>query len=122
MLELFTFEKFSPLLSRSAKSTVQLEKSMGGLRPVLKETIEEIRKGYDDLLAMLAPQMPKPSEAVSKKDGEFDGIKYRVCTPVEASKSGPLPISVYTHGGCMRVGLPDGTQGENARCACADTL
>lgn len=52
---------------------------------------------------MLAPQMPKPSDAVSTKDGEVDGIKYRVWTPVEASKSGPLPISVYTHGGGMRV-------------------
>jgi versiconal hemiacetal acetate esterase len=77
---------------------------MGGVRPVLKGTIEEIRKSYDDLLAMIAPQMPKLSDAVSTKDGEVDGIKYRVCTPVEASKSGALPIDVYTHGGGMIVG------------------
>ena len=68
---------------------------------MLKGTTEEIRKGYDDLLAMLAPQLPKLSDAVSAKDG---GIKYHVYTPVEASKSRPLPVGVYTHGGGLMLG------------------
>ena len=86
------------------KLRLQLEKSLGGVRPVLKGTVEEVKKGYDDLIAMLLPQMPKPSDAVSAKDGEVDGVKYRVYNPVEASKGGPLPVGVYTHGGGMMVG------------------
>lgn len=75
---------------------------------MLKGTVEEIRKAFDDLTAMLLPQIPKPSEAVSTKDSEVDGIKYRVYTPVEASKSGPLPVGVYMHGGGLIVGNLDG--------------
>jgi hypothetical protein len=75
---------------------------------VFQGTVEEIRAGYNGLLAMLAPQIPKPSDAVSTKDGEVDGIKYRVYTPIEASKSGPLPVGVYTHGGGLVLGDLDG--------------
>ena len=75
---------------------------------MLKGTIKEIRQGYDDLITMLAPQMPKPSDAISAKDREVEGIKYRVYTPIEASKSGPLPVGIYSHGGGMIVGDLDG--------------
>lgn len=97
-------QKSYDLLTRPTKTTAQLEKPLGGVRPMLKGTTEEIRKGYDDLLAMLAPQLPKLSDAVSAKDGEIDGIKYRVYTLVEASKSRPLPVGVYTHGGGLMLG------------------
>jgi hypothetical protein len=99
--------RYATLPQRPTNTTIQLEKSLG-TRPVLAGTVEEIRAGYSDLLAMLAPQMPKPSDAVSTKDGEVDGVKYRVYTPVEAAKSGPLPVGVYTHGGGLVVGDLDG--------------
>jgi len=90
-----------------AESWLELEKSMGGARPCLKGSIEEIKQQYDDLVAMLAPSMPAPSPAVEAKDGEVDGVKYRVYTPVDAVKSGPLPVGVYTHGGGMACGNLD---------------
>ncbi len=77
---------------------------MGGTRPCLKGSIEEIKQQFNDLVAMLAPSMPPKSPAVEAKDGEVDGVKYRVYTPVDAAKSGPLPVGVYTHGGGMACG------------------
>lgn len=44
---------------------------------------------------------------MSTKDGEVDGIKYRFYSPVEALKSRPLPVGVYTHGGDLVVGNLD---------------
>ena len=59
------------------------------------------------MLAILTPRFLKPSDAVSTKDGEADGIKYRVYSPVKASKSEPLPVGVYAHGGGLVVGNLD---------------
>lgn len=77
---------------------------MGGQRPCLTGSVEEIKKQFLDLEAMLKPGMPAPSAAVSAKDSELDGIKYRIYTPVDATKNGPLPVGVYTHGGGMACG------------------
>ena len=74
---------------------------------MLKGTVAELRQGFDDLVAMVTPQMPKPSDAVSTTDGDVEGIKYRIYTPVEASKKddgGLLPVGVYTHGGGFVMG------------------
>lgn len=71
---------------------------------MLAGTPQEIRGQTDQLVAMLIPQLPPPSDAVESKDGEVDGIKYRLYTPKEASKQGPLPVAIWTHGGGWMVG------------------
>jgi versiconal hemiacetal acetate esterase len=85
---------------------LQLEEVLGG-RTALKGTAEEFRAQFDGLLGMLAPLYPPPTDAVSTKDGDVDGIAYRIYTPVAASKSGPLPVGLYTHGGGFVVGNLD---------------
>lgn len=69
---------------------------------VLGGSIENIRAQYDQLIQMLLPQLPKPSENVESKDGEVDGVKYRVYNP--KGVSGPLPIAIWTHGGGYATG------------------
>lgn len=71
---------------------------------VLGGTPEDIKGQYDQLVAALLPQLPPPSDAVESKDGEVDGIKYRLYTPKEASKQGPLPVGIWTHGGGWMTG------------------
>ena len=58
----------------------------------------------DNLVAMLLPQLPPPSDATESVDGEVEGIKYRVYTPKEAAKQGPLPVAIWTHGGGWMTG------------------
>ena len=70
----------------------------------MKGSIKEIRDMTDGLVAMLLPQLPPPSDAVESKDGDVDGVKYRVYVPKEASKKGPLPVGIWTHGGGWVVG------------------
>jgi len=65
---------------------------------------EDIRAQYDQLVEILLPQLPPPSDAVESKDGEVEGIKYRLYTPKEASKKGPLPVAIWTHGGGWMTG------------------
>ncbi|KIY03174.1 uncharacterized protein Z520_01641 [Fonsecaea multimorphosa CBS 102226] len=86
-----------------AHRDLQLEKNLGG-RMVMTGTPEEIRAQYDQLVGLLLPQLPPPSEAVESKDGEVEGIKYRLYTPKEAAKSGPLPVAIWTHGGGWMTG------------------
>ncbi|KIV82066.1 hypothetical protein PV11_04202 [Exophiala sideris] len=81
-----------------AQSWLDLEKELGG-RMVMHGSADELRAMYDQLVAMLLPQAPKPSDAVESKDGEVDGIKYRLYSPKEAAKQGPLPVAIWTHGG-----------------------
>merc|ERR1712000_799788 len=87
----------------SRSNNMQLEKSMGG-RMVLKGSAEDIRAQIQQLIQILLPQLPPPSDAVESKDGEVDGIKYRLYTPKEASKQGPLPVAIRTHGGGWATG------------------
>jgi versiconal hemiacetal acetate esterase len=71
---------------------------------VMHGTPEEMRATYDQLVALLLPQLPPPNDAVESKDGEVDGIKYRLYVPKEASKQGPLPVAIWTHGGGWMTG------------------
>jgi len=82
---------------------LELEKNIGG-RVVMHGTPDELKAQYDQLVAMLMPQLPPPSDAVESKDGETEGIKYRLYTPKEAAKSGPLPVAIWTHGGGFMTG------------------
>ena len=99
----------------------QLEEALGG-RTALKGTIEELRQQFTDLLTALAPLYPPPTDAVSTKDGDVDGVGYRIYTPVEAAKSGSLPVGLYTHGGGFVMGNLDAEDvlcravAEHARC------
>lgn len=83
------------------ESWLNVEKSMGG-RVVLGGSPENIKKQYDELVAALMPHAPAPSENVASKDGEVDGVKYRVYNAKGAS--GPLPIAIWTHGGGYMTG------------------
>ena len=76
---------------------------MGG-RTTIAGTPQEIREQNDQLVQMLIPLLPPPNDAVASQDGEVDGVKYRIYTPKEASKSGPLPVGIWTHGGGWMVG------------------
>ncbi|KAK3678138.1 Telomerase-binding protein [Recurvomyces mirabilis] len=83
------------------QSWLDLEAASGG-RAILKGSPEEIKAMYAGLVAALAPQFPKPSENVESKDGEVDGIKYRLYWPKNAS--GSLPTAIWTHGGGYMTG------------------
>jgi len=63
---------------------------------VLAGSPADIKQQYEGLVAMLMPQMPKPSENVESKDGDIDGVKYRVYNPKGASGSLPIAIWVST--------------------------
>jgi versiconal hemiacetal acetate esterase len=76
---------------------------MGG-RFAIRGSPEEIKAQYEGLIQLLAPQLPAPSDAVDAKEGDIDGIKYRLYTPKEAAKSGPLPVGIWTHGGGFMTG------------------
>ena len=93
----------SSLRSCAKEWSLQLEKETGG-RQTLHGTPEEFRAQYNALLEYLIPMMPQPSPNVEAKDGEVDGIKYRVYTPKEAAGKGPLPVGVWTHGGGWLLG------------------
>lgn len=74
---------------------------------MLKGTVEEIREQYAQLVQMLMPLAPKPNDSCDVKEGDVDGIKYRLYTPREAAKSGPLPVGIWTHGGGFMLGNLD---------------
>lgn len=100
------------MVGQYKESWLKLEEALGG-RTALKGTPEELREQFTNLLTMLAPLYPPPTDAVSTQDGDVDGIAYRIYTPKEAAKSGPLPVGLYTHGGGFVVGNLDA---EDALC------
>jgi versiconal hemiacetal acetate esterase len=69
---------------------------------VLAGSPDEIKAMNAQLIQLLAPTIPPPSEAVISEDGEVDGIKYRVYRPRNATQ--PLPVGIWTHGGGWMVG------------------
>lgn len=83
-----------------------MEEQLGG-RSAIKGTAEEMQAQFDGLIAMLLPQLPPPSPNVEAKDGEVDGIKYRIYTPKEAAAKGALPVGMYFHGGGWVLGNLD---------------
>ena len=74
---------------------------------VLEGTPEAIKAQAEQLTQMLMPLAPKPSDAVTSKDGETEGVKYRVYTPTEAAARGPLSVGVWIHGGGWMTGNLD---------------
>lgn len=84
-----------------AKSWLDWESASGG-RSVLGGTWQNIREQYDELTKALMPMLPKFSENVDVKEGDVEGIKYRIYTPKGAT--GPMPTAVWFHGGGFMVG------------------
>jgi len=84
-------------------NVIQFEKNTGG-RTVLGGSVEDIRKQSDQLVEMLTPHAPPPPPGVETKDGDVDGIKYRLYVPKEAASKGPLPVAIWTHGGGFMIG------------------
>lgn len=78
------------------ESWQNFEKTMGG-RMVLDGTPEAIKAQYEGLVQVLMPHAPPPPEGVDSKDGNVDGVKYRLYTAKDAQ--GPQPIAIWTHGG-----------------------
>jgi len=68
----------------------------------LKGTPDEIKGMVDQLVQALIPMMPAPSENVDVKEGDVEGVKYRIYTP--KGEDGPFPIAIWTHGGGYMTG------------------
>jgi len=57
---------------------------------------------FAGLIQMLAPHFPPPSGKVETRNGDVDGIGYRIYTPKE--HDGSLPLVIFTHGGGFILG------------------
>ncbi len=73
----------------------------------LKGTVEEIHARFHELVSFLAPQYSPPSDAVSVKDGETNGTRYRIYSPKNTPTKLLLPVGVYLHGGGFILGNLD---------------
>lgn len=63
-----------------------------------------MRQQFAGLASALVPHLPPPSEAVSTRDGEVDGIKYRIYLPKKVGINERLPMAGYIHGGGFVLG------------------
>lgn len=79
-----------------AQSWQDFEKNSGG-RTVLQGSPENIKKQYEDLVAVLMPHAPPFPENVDFEEKDVEGVKVRIYNPKGAS--GSLPIGIWTHGG-----------------------
>ncbi|KAJ4035299.1 hypothetical protein NW761_014881 [Fusarium oxysporum] len=90
------------------------EEAMGGVRPVLEGSVDEMRAQFAGLEESLAALYPPPSDAVLTQDGTREGIKYRVYTPRrqgDMAPEGQLPVGVFFHGGGFVLGDLDTEDG-----------
>lgn len=96
-----------------SSNSSKVEEGMGGARPVLNGTADEMRGQFAGLLEFLAPLYPKPSDAVSTRDALYEGIKYRLYSPRGVTKAAEvgLPVGVYFHGGGFVLGDLDTEDG-----------
>lgn len=76
------------------ESWLELETAMGG-RAVLHGTVPEMRATFGGIHQMLQPLYPSASGNVDAKDGDVDGIKYRVYTPKD-HRTGGLPLAMWS--------------------------
>ncbi|RYC81997.1 hypothetical protein BFJ63_vAg15099 [Fusarium oxysporum f. sp. narcissi] len=98
-------------MSSYADSWVQFEESLGGVRPVLKGSAEEMRDQFSGLGSLLASQSPPfPENKLKVSDGEVGGVAYRTYTP-HGSETKEFPIGVFYHSGGFVVGNLDSEDG-----------
>jgi versiconal hemiacetal acetate esterase len=76
-----------------AQSWIHFEKASGG-RITPSGTPEEIRATYQAMLDASLQQRPPPSPNVEARDGEVNGIKYRLYWPKDADRS--LPTAIFS--------------------------
>ncbi|KAF4949021.1 hypothetical protein FGADI_9306 [Fusarium gaditjirri] len=98
-------------MSSYAESWLKFEESLGGVRPVLKGSEEEMRAQFGGLGSLLASQAPPfPENELKVSDGEVGGVAYRTYTPL-GSEAKKLPIGVFYHSGGFVVGSLDSEDG-----------
>ncbi|KAF5712179.1 sterigmatocystin biosynthesis lipase esterase STCI [Fusarium mundagurra] len=98
-------------MSSYAESWLKFEESLGGVRPVLKGSAEEMREQFSGLGSLLASQAPSfPESTLKISDGEVDGVAYRTYTPLN-SEAKNLPIGVFYHSGGFVIGNLDSEDG-----------
>ncbi|KAI7771667.1 hypothetical protein ACKAV7_005733 [Fusarium commune] len=98
-------------MSSYAKSWLKFEESLGGVRPVLKGSAEEMRDQFSGLGSLLASQSPPfPEHKLKISDGEVAGVAYRTYTP-HGSETKKLPNGVFYHSGGFVVGGLDSEDG-----------
>ncbi|KAF5654098.1 sterigmatocystin biosynthesis lipase esterase STCI [Fusarium sp. NRRL 25303] len=98
-------------MSSYADSWLKFEESLGGVRPVLKGSAEEMRDQFSGLGSLLASQAPPfPENELKISDGEVGGIAYRTYRPLNPEAKN-LPIGVFYHSGGFVVGGLDSEDG-----------
>ncbi|EWG41533.1 hypothetical protein FVEG_03630 [Fusarium verticillioides 7600] len=98
-------------MSSYADSWLKFEESLGGVRPVLKGSAEEMREQFSALGALLASQAPPfPENKLHVSNGEVSGVAYRTYTPLN-SEAKKLPIGVFYHSGGFVLGSLDSEDG-----------
>ncbi|PNP86046.1 hypothetical protein FNYG_01102 [Fusarium nygamai] len=98
-------------MSSYADSWLKFEESLGGIRPVLKGSAEEMREQFSGLGSLLASQAPPfPEDKLKISDGEVGGVAYRTYTPLN-SEAKNLPIGVFYHSGGFILGNLDSEDG-----------
>ena len=65
------------------ESWLKLEEEAGG-RSSLKGTPEELRQGWAELSKVLLPAWPQPSDNVSSRDEQLNGVHCRIYTSRDA--------------------------------------
>ncbi|KAF5623083.1 sterigmatocystin biosynthesis lipase esterase STCI [Fusarium sp. NRRL 52700] len=97
-------------MSSYADSWLKFEESLGGVRPVLKGSAEEMRTQFSGLGSLIASQAPPfPENKLKISDGEVDGVPYRTYRPLHSEAK--LPIGVFYHSGGFVVGNLDSEDG-----------
>ncbi|CAH0023118.1 unnamed protein product [Clonostachys rhizophaga] len=85
---------------------LEFEKGLGGARPVLSGTPEEMRVQYRALGDALEQSWPAIPETVVVVDDKVSQIKLRIFMPPHSG--GPAPLGVYYHGGGLVIGPSKG--------------
>ncbi|KAF9767347.1 hypothetical protein IL306_000089, partial [Fusarium sp. DS 682] len=94
-------------MSTYSDSWLKFEENLGGVRPVLRGTAEEMRTQYNGLVSFLASQYPPtPEKELKVSDREVAGIEYRTYAP-HGCETNNLPIGVFYHSGGFVVGNLD---------------
>ncbi|KAF5579389.1 sterigmatocystin biosynthesis lipase esterase STCI [Fusarium pseudocircinatum] len=98
-------------MSSYAGSWLKFEESLGGVRPVLKGSAEEMREQFSGLGSLLATKAPPfPENKLKISDGEVGGVAYRSYMPLN-SEAKNLPIGIFYHSGGFVLGNLDSENG-----------
>ncbi|CAI6084155.1 unnamed protein product [Clonostachys chloroleuca] len=81
----------------------KFEESMGGIRPVLTGTAEEMRTQFSGLISFLATQRTRTWDTLTVKDENVNGIVIRIYIP-NSFEGEYAPVGVFYHSGGFVVG------------------